>query len=217
MTRPVVIWGASGHALVVADALRQAGGHHVVGFLDDVVPERSGEPFGGATILGGREALPRLRAAGVEELIVAIGACAPRLAAADAARALGFRLATAVHPRATVAPDVTVGAGTLVCAGAVVTPAAAIGACVIVNTAATVDHECRLDDGVHVGPGAHLGGRVVVERGAWIGIGAVVRDRVRIGAAAVVGAGAVVVADVPPRTLVYGVPARPQRTLDDDG
>ena len=49
----------------------------------------------------------------------------------------------------------------------------------------------------------HLGDRV------FIGAGAVVNMGVTIGDGAVVGAGAVVTRDVPPATVVTGVPARP--------
>jgi acetyltransferase-like isoleucine patch superfamily enzyme len=47
-----------------------------------------------------------------------------------------------------------------------------------------------------------------IEDDVWLGAGAVVTDGVRIGHGAVVGAGAVVTADVPPLTVVGGVPAR---------
>ena len=55
---------------------------------------------------------------------------------------------------------------------------------------------------------------VVIERGAWIATRAMVLAGVRIGSRAVVAAGSVVHRDVPPDTLVAGVPARPVRTLD---
>lgn len=46
----------------------------------------------------------------------------------------------------------------------------------------------------------------------WIGHGAVIRPEVTVGAGAVVAAGAVVTKDVPPFTIVAGVPATPLRT-----
>jgi acetyltransferase-like isoleucine patch superfamily enzyme len=49
---------------------------------------------------------------------------------------------------------------------------------------------------------------IVVEDDAWIGAGAIVTDGVRVGRGAVVAAGAVVTSDVPPHTVVGGVPAR---------
>ena len=49
---------------------------------------------------------------------------------------------------------------------------------------------------------------IVVEDDVWLGSGAVVTDGVRVGRGAVVAAGAVVTADVPPHTVVGGVPAK---------
>lgn len=56
---------------------------------------------------------------------------------------------------------------------------------------------------------ACVGGPIVIEDHAWIGLRALVMPGVRIGEGAVVAAGAVVTADVPPYTIVGGVPARP--------
>lgn len=54
---------------------------------------------------------------------------------------------------------------------------------------------------------------IVVEDDVWIGAGAVVTDGVRIGKGAVVAAGAVVTQDVPPQTVVGGVPAKVLRPV----
>ena len=48
---------------------------------------------------------------------------------------------------------------------------------------------------------------IVVEDDAWIGAGAIITDGVTVGKGAVVAAGAVVTRDVPPHTVVAGVPA----------
>lgn len=55
---------------------------------------------------------------------------------------------------------------------------------------------------------------VTIETGAYIGAGAIILMGVRIGRCAVVAAGAVVREDVPPYTVVAGVPARIIRQLD---
>lgn len=49
---------------------------------------------------------------------------------------------------------------------------------------------------------------VVIKRNAWIGAGATILSGVTIGENAVVAAGAVVSKDVPPNTIVAGVPAK---------
>lgn len=55
-----------------------------------------------------------------------------------------------------------------------------------------------------------------VERGARIGAGAVILPGVRIREEALVAAGAVVTREVPERTIVMGVPARPVRAVDEE-
>lgn len=52
-----------------------------------------------------------------------------------------------------------------------------------------------------------------VESGCLIGIGAIVLNGVRIGAGSIVGAGALVTKDVPPRSLVVGLPAKVARPV----
>lgn len=52
-----------------------------------------------------------------------------------------------------------------------------------------------------------------IECGSLIGIGAVILDGVRVGAGSIVGAGAVVSKDVPPLSLVVGVPAKRSRDV----
>jgi acetyltransferase-like isoleucine patch superfamily enzyme len=56
-------------------------------------------------------------------------------------------------------------------------------------------------------------GPITVEPDAWIGAGVVVLPNVTIGRGSVVGSGAVVTRDVPPFTIVTGIPARPTRSL----
>ncbi len=211
----VVIWGASGHAMVVADIIRLCGEYEIAGFLDDYNPDRRGEAFCGSTVLGGREALDELREQGIRHVIGGFGHCKGRLAAADYARSRGFELAKAIHPSAAVAPGVSVGGGTVVAAGAVICTACEIGDNVIVNTCASVDHEGVVEDGVHICPGTHLAGGVRVGRGAWIGVGATVSDHLSIGAGSLIGAGAVVVRDLPENVVAYGVPARIVRQVGE--
>lgn len=71
-----------------------------------------------------------------------------------------------------------------------------------------------LEDHVTVGHRAVIHS-AYIERGSLIGIGAVVLDGVRVGAGSIVGAGAVVSKDVPPLSLVVGVPAKLLRELSD--
>jgi acetyltransferase EpsM len=212
---PLVVWGASAQAAMVADVVRLGGEYEIRGFLDDVDLSRRGTAFEDATVLGGREQLSVLRSEGIEHLLVAVGDSDARLRLADAARDHGFQLAIVVHPRAVVAAGVEIGGGTAVFAGSILSPGVRLGENVIVNTAASVDHGSVLEAGVHVSIGARIGGRVVVGRAAFIGMGAAVVTGVHIGERSIVGAGAVVLKDVPPGVVAYGVPARVVRERRD--
>jgi acetyltransferase-like isoleucine patch superfamily enzyme len=55
---------------------------------------------------------------------------------------------------------------------------------------------------------------IVIEDDVWIGAGAIITDGVKVGKGAVVAAGAVVTRDVPPHTVVGGIPAKLIRMID---
>lgn len=79
---------------------------------------------------------------------------------------------------------------------------------------------CRLvtDDHELGGPSQRAGkffsGKIIIGDGVFIGANVTVISGVTIGAGSIVGAGAVVVKDVPPNSVVGGVPAKIIRTLD---
>ena len=45
MKQKVIVWGAGGHAVVVADIIRSEGRYAIAGFLDDLNPGRQNKPF----------------------------------------------------------------------------------------------------------------------------------------------------------------------------
>lgn len=213
MSKPrAFVWGASGHAKIVVDAAAREGRSELVGYVDELRPERRGQALLGLPILGGSEQLEILRRDGVTHVALGVGDCEVRLRIAQRAEALGFQLLTVTHPAAVLALDVVLGAGTLVAAGAIVNPGSTLGRAVILNTACSVDHDCRVHDGAHLSPGVRLGGGVTIGAAAWVGIGSSVIQGVTIGAGAVVGAGSVVVRDVPESVVAFGVPARVRRS-----
>ena len=209
MATELVIWGASGHAKVVADVAQNAG-YRVVGFVDDLRPELDGTTFFGARIVGTRQGLLTLRDQGLRHVVIGFGHCRGRMAVAKWAAEQGFVLPTLVHPSAVVATSAQLGPGTVVAAGVVVNPDAVIGANAILNTSCSVDHDCQLADGAHICPGTRLAGDVTVGEASWVGIGSAVREGVRIGQDVMVGAGSVVVSDLPDRVVAFGSPARVQ-------
>ena len=75
----LVIWGASGHALVVADIISLVNAYQIIGMIDDINPERAGSEFAGYEVLGGRERLDSLWERQVRTMIVGFGNCRGRI------------------------------------------------------------------------------------------------------------------------------------------
>jgi sugar O-acyltransferase (sialic acid O-acetyltransferase NeuD family) len=204
------IWGSAGHAKVLASLVALRGGR-VVALFDN----REVEPALRDVPLHVGEAGFERWADATADLsdivgLVAIGGTRgrDRIAIQRRFRARGLRLASLVHPDASVCATATLGLGTQVLAQAVVAADAVVGEACIVNHRASVDHECRLGDGVHLAPGATLCGLVRLADNVMIGAGAVVLPRLSIGENSIIGAGAVVTRDLPANVVVVGNPAR---------
>lgn len=123
-----------------------------------------------------------------------------------------------------------VGAGTVIGRGSAVDNDVVIGARVRVQTSCYLTAFSVVEDDVFFGPGASttnddtmarhapeyaLRG-ATLRRACRIGGSAVLCPGVEVGEEAFVAAGAVVTADVPPRSVVMGVPARVRREVPDE-
>ncbi len=209
-----VIIGGGGHARVLIDCIQLSGCAIIHGILER--EGRSGDVFG-LPILGGDDRLPALSREGVTHFAVGVGGAGdngPRQRLFELACAHGLTPLTVVHPTAIVSPLATIGAGGQLLPGAIVNAGARLDVNCLINSGAIVEHDCVVGDHVHIATGARLASTVQIGRAAHIGAGATVRQCVTIGEGAIVGAGAVVIHDVPPWTVVAGVPARVLRTIE---
>ncbi len=127
-----------------------------------------------------------------------------------------------IAPNATVIGKVEVGEGASVWYGAVVrgdVDVVRIGKSSNVQDGAVLHGDPNLptvlEDYVTIGHKAVIHS-AHIETGCLIGIGAIILNGVRVGAGSMVGAGAVVNKDVPPRSLVVGVPGKIFRPLSEE-
>ncbi len=209
----LIFWGGTGQAKVMRPVIEEQG-DELIAVFDDT--KNLTPPFRDVPLYHGSEFDSWYQA----QRGVAAGFCVTignphgnvRLRIAERLESQGLAPISAIHRSAIIARSAQIGDGAQIHAGAIVEVHAVLGRQCIVNTKASVDHECVLEDGAEIGPGATLTGLVHVGRGAWIAAGATVLPRLRIGADAIVGAGAVVTRDVPPSTVVVGVPAKAIRS-----
>jgi sugar O-acyltransferase (sialic acid O-acetyltransferase NeuD family) len=194
----VVVIGAGGHAGDVAELVVRAG-WWVDHFTADDPPVHA----------LGRDVVTPIQPCLDLPCIIGIGYPQPR---AELLTRYGDWLIAppVVDPTGMVASSATLGAGTTVFWQASVAPRCHLADNVLVSYSATVGHDCRIGSCSSVMPGANLSGDVTIGDRVLVGAGAVIREGVVVGDDAVVGAGAVVLDDVPPDTMVLGVPARPR-------
>lgn len=121
-----------------------------------------------------------------------------------------------IHPTAVVPEKYShIGRGVVMAPLAQVGPNSVISDNCTMHANSYVGHSSFLERFVVVANNASIGARVVVERGVHIGSNASIREGVRIGEFSLIGMGSVVLEDVPPNTVVAGVPARELRKLEE--
>jgi UDP-perosamine 4-acetyltransferase len=202
--KPFIIVGGGGHARVVASTLRELG-TSILGFTD---PD-SNASLEDVEHLGSDAALADYTPSEVA-LTVGVGSVESTIRRAhlfDEVKNTNFDFPPVVHPDAFLASETSIRIGSQVMAGAVVQAGTALAENVIVNTNATIDHDCEVGAHTHVAPGATVSGEVSLGAQVHVGTGASLIQGVHVGARSVVGAGAVVIEDVPPDSVVVGVPA----------
>lgn len=212
-SKRVFVYGASGHASFVLNILGLNKGIEVVGVLDDMSPQRTGEEFQGLKVLGGRDALAGLKRRGIVGCVLGFGNCSARLNLAKCLREEGFELVSAIHPMAAIAATAKIGPGTVIGPGVTVDAGCTIEENCILNNNCCISHGTYVGAGTHICPGVTIGGDVRVGAGSWIGIGSVLIQRVSVGSGCYIGAGALVTKDMPCNVLAYGIPAKVIRSI----
>ena len=197
--KKIIIFGASGHAEVVAD-IAIKNGYEVVGFLDD------NENI--TTVLG----YPRLGK--IDDCVKFKDGCAFAIGIGNNSvrkkiyeKYPDYDYPTLIHPTASVGIEVKIGKGTVVMPLAVVNACAEIGEFVVLNSASVIEHDCKVGDFCLVAPHSTVCGTVKVGSLVWLGAGSVVNQTLSICDGVMVGSGGVVTKDITQAGTYIGVPA----------
>lgn len=202
--KPILIFGASGHAKVVADILLK-NNLNIRGFLEDI-PENWGKTWQGIEVLG---KFSSYKAYGDVNYVVAVGNNNSRKKIVQMVSSECTPLwVNAIHPRAIIAEQVIMGKGNVVAANVNVGVDCVIGDHTILNTSSSIDHNCHINNFAHVAPNATLTGGVSVSEGVFIGAGATIIPKKELGSWSVIGAGSVVTKNIPSKVIAKGVPCK---------
>lgn len=181
---------------------------NLLGYVDDapVSPHADIVERRGSRVLGDTGWL--LRRPSSARYVIGISAGAVRRSIDERLTAAGHRPATLVHPAATVARDVSLGEGTVICAGVRVESNTRMGRHAHVSLNSTVAHDCSLDDYVSINPLTAVSGAVTLHTEVLLGTHSTILQNLSVGARTTIGAAACVVSDVPADVVAKGVPAR---------
>ncbi|MGH8582041.1 MAG: acetyltransferase [Gammaproteobacteria bacterium] len=205
----IVIIGSSGHAKVIIDIVEHEGRYNIAGLLDRY--RKAGEQTLGYQVLGQEEDLPELATSRtLRGAIVAIGDNFIRSKVAARVRDVcpDLPFVSAIHPKASIGRDASVGEGTVIMAGVTVNPCCAIGRFCILNTSASLDHDSVMEDFSSLAPRVTTGGNCRIGAYSAVGIGAVLIHDICIGEHTVIGAGAIVLKNLESFSVAYGSPAK---------
>ena len=208
MNKPAILmFGAGGHASVLADILMKQGQPLTAVFSPQSIQRQA---LIGITHYKDDQDVTLFNPEDCQ-VVIGIGPQPygdSRSKLASNLQSRGYRFATVIADSAEVSTYASVQLGGQVLSGAIINAGARIEQHVVVNTRAVIEHDCKVASFSHIAPGAVLLGGAEIGPHAYIGAGATVLPSVKVGAGAVVGAGALVDRDVESNTVVYGARAK---------
>lgn len=147
------------------------------------------------------------KAVGKPSILIGVGDTASNKRLAKLFSQAGFSFFNAIHKEVVQERQKYIGTGVIIATGSLLTCNISLGNHVIINIGCTISHDCVIGNHVNISPGSHLAGNVTVEDDVFIGTAATFIPKVTVGKGSIVAAGACVIKDVPPYSLVAGVPA----------
>lgn len=198
--RKLIIFGASGHAEVVAD-IAMKNGYEIEGFLDD--NESISEVIGIKKIGKVSDCLDYKDSC---DFAIGIGNNAVRKKIFETYPELSY--VTLIHPTASIGINVEIKKGTVVMPMTVVNACATIGEFCVINSGAVVEHDCKIGDFTLIAPNATVCGVCNIGNEVYMGAGSVVKQVINICDNVTTGSGSVIVKDITEPGTYIGVPVK---------
>lgn len=166
----LLILGAGGYGLAVAEAAELSGQWQEIMFADDRWPAT--QHVAEYNIVTNIANLNQLQNTQLQA-IVAVGNNTLRQQWQQTLRALGIELTSVIHPKTVVSPTADIGLGVTIMAGSVVGVDVKVGDGVIINLLCAIDHDAKVGDFSHLRVGVLVAGGVVIEPLTFLAAGTV--------------------------------------------
>lgn len=203
----LVIYGAGGHAIGVAN-VAWAAGYRVHAFID---AGKAGASLHDIPILASVDQLPDWRAH-VYALGVGDNAIREKEHRQLVEHHPGMVFPALIHPTAVISWKTTVGEGSVLMANAVAGTNSRVGRFCVMSIQSAMGHDCLMEDYSSMAPSSVVAGDVIIGQRAAVCMAAAVKQGVAIGADAVLGAKSYLNRPLPANTVAFGAPAREVRS-----
>ncbi|NLG70976.1 MAG: hypothetical protein GX495_02870 [Chloroflexi bacterium] len=132
------------------------------------------------------------------------------------ARDCGYRMFTYVSQKATVGPDVQIGANCSIGVGCVISPSVRIGDNVTISAKSFIGPEAVIQDHCFLANRVTVAGGAVIEPYCFLGLNSTIKNGVRVASGCVIGAGALILQDTRAKEVYLGKPADLLSISSDD-
>lgn len=129
----------------------------------------------------------------------------------DAAKAMGYTLASYVSTKAITWPTLSIGDNTFVMEANVVQPFASIGSDTLLWSGNHIGHHSRIGNHCFLASHIVVSGGVNISDHCFVGVNATLRDGIRVAERCLIGAGAIIMKDTKPDEVYAAVQAEPSR------
>ncbi|MBX7227636.1 MAG: acetyltransferase [Chitinophagales bacterium] len=205
MSKEVNIFGYSGHAFVILDAML-ASGYEPKGYFD--VSPTTFNPYH-LTYLGNEREVVLSDFFKHAHGFVCVGDAKVRAKIIEYLEFNHIPSAVIACPSAQISTLTHIMPHTFIGKNACINAIVNIGKGCIINTGAIVEHECQIGDYSHIAPGAVLCGNVKIGKFVHVGANSVLKEGITIANNVIIGAGTVVVKDITEEGSIWvGNPAK---------
>ncbi|RLJ97690.1 LbetaH domain-containing protein [Tenacibaculum discolor] len=219
MNKKVIIFGGIGAAstigMAIADANKEGYTEYIMsGYLNDM---ETHENIDGLPILGGKQDIKRLLDEGYYFIntVYKIDGQKDREKLFESLNIPLNRLATFISPKAYVASNVKLGAGSVVMPNASISAGVETGICCRIMSGALVGHDNKIGNHAFFAGNCTVGSHLEIGDFAYFGLNSTIGGKLKIGKFSVIGMGSVVTKNVENYSIVTGTPAKHKRYVKD--
>lgn len=166
--RVLLILGAGGYGLAVAEAAELSGQWQNIVFADDSWPVM--QQVSVYNIVSNIVNLHQLDTVNIQT-IVAVGNNSLRCQWQQTLLALGLELTSVIHPQAVISPTAQIGLGVSIMAGCVVGSKTMINDGVILNIGTLLDHDVVIEQFAHLSVGVKVAGGQTITAHSFLEVG----------------------------------------------